>query len=55
VHPAASLVHEAKRRGAFTVEMNIEATPASDSLDLALKGPAEDLLDQCENVIQLIS
>jgi NAD-dependent deacetylase len=29
VHPAASLVHEAKARGAYTVEINVEATPAS--------------------------
>jgi NAD-dependent deacetylase len=48
VYPAASLVHEAKRRGAFTVEMNIEPTPASAELDLALEGPAEELLASCE-------
>ncbi|MBI4472519.1 MAG: NAD-dependent deacylase [Acidobacteria bacterium] len=49
VYPAASLVHEAKRRGAYTVEMNIEATPASGLLDLSLQGPAEDLLGELEN------
>jgi NAD-dependent deacetylase len=48
VYPAASLVHEAKDRGAFTVEMNVEPTPASGSLDLALQGPAEELLDELE-------
>ena len=44
VHPAASLVHEAKRQGAFTVEVNLEATPSSGTLDLALQGPAEEIL-----------
>lgn len=51
VYPAASLVHEAKRRGAFTVEMNIESTPASGLLDLALEGPAEEILDRLERLI----
>jgi NAD-dependent deacetylase len=51
VYPAASLVHEAKRRGAYTVEMNLESTPASGLLDLALKGPSEDLLAACERAI----
>lgn len=51
VYPAASLVHEAKRRGAFTVELNVEATRASDQLDLALQGPAEELLDHIERLV----
>ena len=29
VYPAAGLVHEARRHGAFTAEINLEATPAS--------------------------
>jgi NAD-dependent deacetylase len=45
VHPAASLVHEAKARGAYTVEINVEATAAARSLDMALEGPAEEILD----------
>ena len=48
VYPAASLVHEAKRRGAYTVEMNVESTPASGLLDLALQGRAEELLAEIE-------
>jgi NAD-dependent deacetylase len=44
VYPAASLVHEAKQAGAFTVEINPDPTPASDSLDVALRGPAETIL-----------
>jgi NAD-dependent deacetylase len=44
VYPAAGLVHDAKRRGAFTAELNLEATPASDVVDLAIHGPADQLL-----------
>jgi NAD-dependent deacetylase len=52
VYPAASLVQEAKRRGAFTVEINIEPTPATPLLDLALHGPAEEVLDGLESSVQ---
>ncbi len=51
VYPAASLVHEAKRRGAFTIEINLEDTPASDAVDLALHGPAEDLLPAIDHLM----
>jgi NAD-dependent deacetylase len=51
VYPAAGLVAEARRRGAYAVEMNIEATPASSSVDLVLQGPAEKLLDEIERLI----
>ena len=44
VYPAAGLVHEAKRRGAFTVEINTEATPASDLVDVSIRGNAGDVL-----------
>ena len=44
VYPAAGLVHEARRRGAFTVEINLEPTPASDAVELAIHGPADQLL-----------
>jgi NAD-dependent SIR2 family protein deacetylase len=46
--PAASLVHEAKRWGAFTAEINLEPTPASDLVDLSLRGPAEEILVEIE-------
>ncbi len=52
VYPAASLLHEAKRRGAVTVEINLEATPASPLVDLALHGPAEMILDQVEGLLR---
>jgi NAD-dependent deacetylase len=44
VHPAAGLVYEARAHGAYTVEVNPEATPASSRVDLTLRGPAEDVL-----------
>ncbi len=46
VYPAAGLVHEARRRGAFTVEINPEATEASDAVDLAIARRAEDALPE---------
>ena len=52
VYPAASLLHEAKRRGAVTVEINLDATPASPLVDLALHGPAEVILDQVEGLLR---
>jgi NAD-dependent deacetylase len=44
VYPAAGLVHEARRQGAYTVEINPDATPASGSVHLTLRGPAERIL-----------
>ena len=44
VYPAAGLVHEARRRGAFAAEINLEPTPATGEVDLALHGPADQLL-----------
>ena len=48
VYPAAGLVTGAGARGAFTAEINPEATPASGGLDLAVAGGAEDVLDAVE-------
>jgi NAD-dependent deacetylase len=52
VYPAAGLAGEARRRGAFTVEINPEATPESRQVDLALKGAAEDILPKIEDSLQ---
>jgi NAD-dependent deacetylase len=52
VHPAAGLVHEAKRRGAFTAEINPDSTPASMVVDLALHARAEEVLDRIESWIR---
>ena len=46
VYPAAGLVRQAKARGAFTAEINVEATPASSAVDLAIHGGAEIVLPQ---------
>ena len=45
VYPAAGLVHEAQRRGAFTAEINVDETPSTPLVDAALQAPAEDALD----------
>lgn len=44
VYPAAGLLHQARRRGAFTVEINTDVTDASGDVDVALRGTAEDIL-----------
>lgn len=48
VYPAAGLVHEAKLRGAFTAEINVEQTPATPIVDLAIRMSAEHALDAIE-------
>ena len=44
VYPAAGFIAQAKAYGAFTVEINPEATPATPRVDLALAGGAEAVL-----------
>ncbi|HSL20499.1 MAG TPA: NAD-dependent deacylase [Vicinamibacterales bacterium] len=44
VYPAAGLTEAAAARGAFTVEINPDATEASDRVDLSLRAPAEEVL-----------
>jgi NAD-dependent deacetylase len=44
VYPAAGLVDLARRAGAFTVEINPEATPTSSAVDLVLRAGAETVL-----------
>jgi NAD-dependent deacetylase len=46
VYPAAGLVASAKARGAFTVEINPDATGAD--VDLAIARPAEEVLPQLD-------
>jgi NAD-dependent protein deacetylase/lipoamidase len=45
VYPAAGLLDTARGLGAFTAEINLEATPASDRVDLSIHAPVEDVLD----------
>ncbi|MBN2319408.1 MAG: NAD-dependent deacylase [Acidobacteria bacterium] len=51
VYPAAGLVDAAHQRGAFTVEINLEATSASGAVDLSIQGPAEDILQKVEDLL----
>lgn len=51
VYPAAGLTREAAAGGAYTVEINPDATPATGEVDLALPGPAEVVLDRVETAL----
>ena len=44
VYPAAGLIQQAKYRGAFTVEINTDATRASELVDVVLRSPAASTL-----------
>ena len=44
VYPAAGLLEQARAQGAFTAEINVEATPASSLVDIAVQGAAEVVL-----------
>ncbi|HYN06571.1 MAG TPA: NAD-dependent deacylase [Vicinamibacterales bacterium] len=52
VYPAAGLVHQAKRRGAFTVEINLESTDASRIVDVGLRGQAAEILTSLDVAIR---
>jgi len=51
VYPAAALAGEARRRGAFTAEINPEATPASGTFDLTIQNAAEVALPRLEELL----
>ena len=51
VYPAAGLVHEARRHGAFAAEINLEATPASEVVDLVIQGAAETILPRVADLL----
>lgn len=44
VYPAAGLIDEARRLGAVTAEINLDETPASLTVDVAIQGKAEEIL-----------
>ncbi len=52
VHPAAGLVAASRRRGAFTAEINPETTPASATVDWSVRGPAEVVLREVEDLLR---
>ena len=51
VYPAAGLVHEARRQGAFAAEINRDETPASSVVDTAIQGNAEDILPAIDRLL----
>jgi NAD-dependent deacetylase len=51
VYPAAGLVVEARARGAFTAEINLEPTPATGIVDVAIQGGAEVVLDELDAIM----
>jgi NAD-dependent deacetylase len=51
VYPAAGLVIDARRRGAFTAEINPVATQSAGAVDLALAMPAEEALPRIDALI----
>ena len=53
VYPAAGLAEQARAKGAFTVEINPEATPASDRVSFSLQEPAEIVLQKIEDLLQM--
>ena len=52
VYPAAGFIEQARKHGAFTVEINPEATPATPTVDLALQGGAETMLPEIDRNIR---
>jgi NAD-dependent deacetylase len=51
VYPAAGFIDLARRAGAFTVEINPDLTPATGTVDLALRGAAEVMLPGIERLL----
>lgn len=52
VFPAAGLIPHARAHGAFVVEINTEATGASDLVDAQIRGRAEEVLDRLAGAIE---
>lgn len=48
VYPAAGLVPAARRGGAFVVEINLDATPMTRDVDVAMQAPAEQALREVD-------
>lgn len=51
VYPAAGFIEQARKNGAFTVEINPGATPATKTVDLVLQGGAETILPEIDQQI----
>lgn len=51
VQPAAGFVFEAMARGAYAAEINLEETPASDSVHVSLRGDLQEALEDLEKAL----
>ena len=51
LYPAASFLYVAQAHGAYTVEINPDDTPATDTVDLVLRERAEVVFDQLEKLL----
>lgn len=54
VYPAAGFLAAAKQHGAFTAEINPEATPATSTVDLALTAAAERILPELDALLPAV-
>jgi NAD-dependent deacetylase len=54
VYPAAGLLYEAKRYGAFTAEINPQSTAAAHIVDMAIAMAAEDALPELNQLVQAL-
>jgi NAD-dependent deacetylase len=54
VYPAAGFLTTAKQHGAFTAEINPEATPATSLVDLALTAGAERMLPEIDALLPAV-
>lgn len=53
VYPAAGLIDLAKTEGASVIEVNVERTPASGTVDVGLYGPSGQLLPRLVETLKL--
>lgn len=51
VYPAAGFLHAARARGAFTAELNLEATDATSAVDVAIHAPVEETLAAIDRLL----
>jgi NAD-dependent deacetylase len=51
VYPAAGFLENARSQGAYTAEINLEETPASSNVDIAIRAPAEEALETIEKAL----
>ena len=55
VYPAAGLVHQARGLAAKTIEINLDETEASGTVDVTIRGKAEEVLDEIARRLSSVS